>query len=501
MKNKRLIVFLIVALCFVMLAPVGVAFASNEPREITIFSWEDYIDLGYSDADEASDVLRSRYSDEDLTTSILDIFERETGIKVNYYTFATNEEMYNELLKDPTVVDIICPSEYMILKMMDENLIKPYSVPSSYVENGSPYIKSVFDELGLNTTDGKTYAVGYMWGTMGVLYNADTTSYEDSDFTRWSNLLDEKFKGKITIKDSLRDSYIMAVAMVYEDELIALKNEYQEGLISKTAYNDALFEIFNRVDKHTVDEACSKLIALKDILYGFEVDSGKTDLLTGRIDVNYAWSGDAVCTMWDGDDEGVELRYVVPEEGSNVWFDGWVMTKDADESLAGTFLDFVSRPDIAIRNMEFNGYTSCVGGTQLFDYVKENFHEEDGEYSTDLKYFFDPTCSDDTYVLKTNDTNRHLYAQYADEETISRCAVMDNFSNESLELVNEMWNKVKLITWSDLVIILVVVAIVLVVIGCILWKHRERIFGKSISQKARRVKKGCKVVSIKEIEK
>ena len=492
-----------------MIFPMGVAFAASESREITVFSWEDYIDLGYveEDLEEMSEAMTSRYTDDELLSSILDIFEEETGIKVNYYTFATNEEMYNELLKDPSAVDLICPSEYMILKMRDENLIKPYAIPQNYLDYGSPYIKEVFDNLGLNVVDdpedpaddNMTYALGYMWGTMGIVYSAD--AYEDEDFSRWSNLFDDKFKGKLTIKDSLRDSYIVAVAMVYEEELMSLKTQYEEATITKEQYTDALFELFNRVDKDTVDMVCDKLIALKDVLYGFEVDSGKTDLLTGKIDANFAWSGDAVCTMWDADDVDKELRYVVPEEGSNLWFDGWVMTKDADEALASEFLNFMSRPDIAIRNMEFNGYTSCIGGDELFAYVKDNFDEGEGENFTDLKYFFDPSCTDDTYVLQTVDTNRHLYAQYANEETITRCAVMDNFSVEELELANEMWNKVKLITFSDLVIILIVVVIVLLILVACGIKWKDKIFKRDISQKDRRVKPGTKIVSIKTREK
>ena len=497
-KTKHLALLVLVALCVTLFAPMGVAFASSEVREITVFSWEDYIDLGYDDLSEVSDFVRDRFSDDELYTSILDIFEEETGIKVNYHTFATNEEMYNELLKDPSAVDLICPSEYMILKMIKEDLIKAYDVPTNYANNGSPYIKSVFDELGINTDGGKTYAIGYMWGTMGALYNAE--AYDDEDFSRWSNLMDEKFKGRITIKDSLRDSYIMAIAIVYEEELIDLKEDRDANAITDDEYNSKVFEIFNRVDKESVDKACDVLIGLKNNLYGFEVDAGKSDILTGKIDVNFAWSGDAVCTMWDADDEGIELRYVVPEEGSNVWFDGWVMTKNADEELASEFLNFLSSSDIAIRNMEYNGYTSCVGGDDLFSYVKENFDEGEGDYYTDLKYFFDPECTDDTYVIQTIDTNRHLYAQYADEETILRCAVMDNFSNESLELVNEMWNKVKLITFSNLTIILIAVAIVIIIASYYLYKYRGKIFKIDLSPKDRKVKKGHKIVKISEID-
>ena len=140
------------------------AYADGAVKEITVFSWEDYIDEGYSfeQGDEPSEYLteNENYTEEQLSSSVLDIFEEQTGIKVNYFSFATCEEMYNELKKDPKACDVICPSEYMILKMKEEGLIKPYAVPENYQEHGSPYIKGVFDELNLNTADGKTYAVG-----------------------------------------------------------------------------------------------------------------------------------------------------------------------------------------------------------------------------------------------------------------------------------------------------------------------------------------------------
>ena len=466
-------------------------------KEITVFSWEDYIDEGYDSADEASEVLLDRFEPEELEKSILDIFEEKTGIKVNYYSFATNEEMYNELLKDPTAVDLICPSEYMIMKMRSEDLIKPYAMPNNYVEHGSPYIKSVFDTLGLNTTDGKAYAIGYMWGTMGLIYNA--TKFNEDDFTNWSNLLDQKFKGRLTIKDSLRDSYIIAVAIVHEQELLKLKSDLERNKITEKEYRDELFKVFNDVSPETVAKVEKTLIELKSNLYGFEVDAGKNDLLTGKIDVNFAWSGDAVYSMYEADESGLELRYAVPEEGSNVWFDGWVMTKDANEALASEFLDFICSPEIAVRNMDYIGYTSCIGGEEVFNYVSDNYSDDAGDIEVDLGYFF----GDGDYTLTVSDGEdgyyRHLYAQYADEETIMRCAVMDNFSNEQLELVNEMWNKVKLITLSNTTIILIVVAMVLAIAGVVVFVYREKLFGKRISEKDRKIKKGLKVISKEQI--
>ncbi len=561
LKRIKLLISALVAVIMLLIVVFptfsGVAYADSaeQGKEITVFSWEDYIEEG-----------------DDAETDVIKLFEQENpDIKVKYYSFATNEEMYNELLKDPKAVDIICPSEYMILKMRQENLIKAYPVPQNFEDYGSPYIKSVFDELGLNTDDGKTYAVGYMWGTMGLIY--DATKFEDADFASWTNLYDEKFNGKITIKDSLRDSYIMAIAIVYKDELLELKTALNNGQIAdynndgegnQQDYTDRLFEIFNRADKDTVDKVGDALIELKNHLYGFEVDAGKNDLLSGKIDVNFAWSGDAVYSMWEGDEVDKELRYVVPEEGSNVWFDGWVMTKDADEDSALKFIDFMSRPDVAVRNMDYVGYTSCVAGEEVFEYVLDSFGAEylpeavlsveefeelsqdeksdyvfydggyalkddgygriktlNGEtyletfilddngaetdygreelYAVDLKYFFDPQDTENNYVVYSTETNRHLYAQYSDEETINRCAVMDNFSIETLELVNEMWNKVKLITFSDLTVILIIVAIAIIIALVVVYKYREKIFGVRISNKERKVKDGLKIVSKENI--
>lgn len=497
----------VIALVLALFAPVSVASAADEPvKEITVFSWEDYIDLGYSyeGTDVPSDYLQSVYSEEELTASVLEIFEKETGIKVNYYSFATNEEMYNELVKNPNACDIICPSEYMILKMRQEGLIKPYTVPENYELYGSPYIKQVFEDLGLNAEDGKTYAIGYMWGTMGLIYNME--KYSDADFQNWSNLYDEKFKGRITIKDSLRDSYIMTLAIVHEEELLSLKEQLTNNIITETAYKARLAELFNDTAPDTVEKVGDALIKLKNNLYGFEVDAGKSDLLTGKIDVNFAWSGDAVYSMWEGDEIGVELGYAVPEEGSNVWFDGWVMTKNANEELASQFLNYVSDPHVAVRNIDYVGYTSCVSGnennTEVFDYVIENFSDDDGDVEVDLKYFFDPTDTEGNYVVNVLEENRrYLYAQYADEETIMRCVVMDNFEEEDLVLINEMWNKVKLITLPSYVLILITVGIILLIAGFVVYKFKDKIFDKNISsEQTKPRKKGYKVVKIEEIK-
>ncbi len=476
--------------------------SADSSREITVFSWEDYIDEGYDRAAEAGEYLNSIFTQDELETSILDIFENQTGIKVNYQTFATCEEMYNELIKNPNACDLLCPSEYMILQMKREKLIKPYEIPQNYIDYASPYIKSVFDDLNLNDNDpenpNKTYATGFMWGTMGLLYNA--SKFDSQDFAKWTDLYNQKFSQRITIKDSLRDTYIMALAIVYEEELYSLKDEFEQGLLSNTEYKEALNDLFNRTDEKTVNEVQKALIKLKENLYGFEVDAGKNDILTGKIDVNFAWSGDAAYAIYEGSELGVELGYAVPETGSNLWFDGWVMAKNANTESSLKFLNFIADPKIAIRNMQYIGYTSCIGGDEVFEYVQDAY-DDGGEHEVDLKYFFDPEgVSGKSYIINSSVVGGQLYAQYADEETINRCVVMQEFQKKDLIRINEMWYKVKLITWPTEVILIIVIGVVLLIVSAVLFKYREKIFNKSNSAGIKKInKKGLKEISRKEI--
>lgn len=493
-KYKRILVlFVSLILCFSMILPMFGNInnvKAAEEKSITVFSWEDYLDLGDEEAE-----------DPELQKSLLDVFEEKTGIHVNYHTFATNEEMYNEILKDPDACDLVCPSEYMIMKMRDEGLIKPFKTPQNYIDNGSPYIKKVFKDLGLSLDNDMTYSVGYMWGTMGFIYSME--EIEAKELNHWSCLWDEKFNGRATIKDSLRDTYILAVAAVYEDELLQLKAEMPAD------YNERLTAIFNRTDDETIAKVEDALISLKSNLYGFEVDGGKNDMVTGKIDINFAWSGDAVAAIDEAEEVGKILGYTVPEEGSNVWFDGWVMTKNADTENAREFIDFICSPYAATRNMDYIGYVSCVGGDDVFDYVKENYEVVGGEYKKDLSYFFDPdfftnvaidpNYSNPNYVVYTDETGRTFDALYADWDVINRCAVMENFSNDTLIKLNDMWFKVKLITLSTTWIIVLVVIIVLGVAAIVIFKNKDKLFPAKIPNTKKKVSNiGYKVISKEE---
>ena len=499
LRTRLLALVLIMVILLPLFITTSKAFA--EEKKIIVFSVEDYID-----------------------ESIFDTFKEQTGIEVEYNTFATNEEMYNELIKNPKACDLMCPSEYMIMKLMSEDLIRSFETPQNFTDYGSKYIKDVFKGLqieGLNETtipimsqDGATsYAVGYMWGTIGLIYNMnatleDGTKVTPETFKSWSSIW-QHFDGRVTIKDSIRDSYFIALAYVYQDELLAAKEKYAlDG--NSALYNATISEIFNRTDKESIDKVEKALLDLKEKLYGFEVDAGKADILTGKIDVNFAWSGDAVYSIYQGlyneeTEEVLEnpvyLGYAVPEEGSNVWFDGYVMTKNANYDNAIQFLDFLCDPEIAVLNMDYTGYTSCIAGDEVFQYVVDSYNDGEGEGTdVDLAYFFDETDTTGKYVINVSDFSLPMFsAQYPTKDIIERCAVMRNFTGEELENVNNMWKRVKLITLSDAVIVLILVAIVLVIAGVVIYKYRETIFAKWYNKPPKEKKAKNKIIKKENI--
>ncbi len=461
---------------------------------------------------KADDNVLVVYNLEDyIDEEILAEFEAENpGVTIEYVTFGTNEEAYNELLKSNDC-DLVCTSDYMMQKMKDEGLLKSFEVPESYAEYGSEYVKDILNN-DLKLADGeKTYAVGYMWGTMGYLYNTETASAED--LKNWNGILDEKFTGRVTIKDSIRDSYLMAVAAVNYDELMRLKEEFENGNIDAKKYNEEITYIVNQTDENTIKRAEDWLMEVKGILHSFEVDSGKGDIINGVIDVNFAWSGDAAFSMIEAQVYNeVRLEYVVPEEGSNLWFDGFVMPKTADEDIAVKFLEFLSRPEIAIRNMDYIGYASCIAGEEVFNRLFEEIEydeeydplpapairpeeKEEGDLAVDLNYFFETEGDTKDYTVYTKEWNRLLTTWYPDASEINRCAIMQNFDSDTLNDINDMWIRVNSITFPIWTIIVIVGVVIIGAGSAFIYKFRDNIFIKK-----RRSRRGFTVVQKSEIE-
>ena len=458
MKIKKLLsVLLVLSVSVSMLCGCGEE--EEDAVVLRISNWEEYIDEGDWDEDEVidladgTDILGVNEMTEDFEEWYYETYGQK--VIVEYSTFGTNEELYNQLTIGD-VYDLVCPSEYMIMKMMREGMLMPYSSDfyneadeNNYYANGvSPYIKGVYDTLNINGEILSTYAAGYMWGTLGLVYNPEEVT--DEEAAHWDLLMNKKFDKRVTIKDSVRDAYFGAVCSLYYDEIT------EESFINSSKYHDNLSEVLNRTDEKTVEGVQDILTACKNNVYSFETDAGKADMVTGKVVANEQWSGDAVYTMDQAEEDGLILCYSAPEEGTNLWFDGWVMLKKGinedsrKQHAAEAFVNFVSRPDNAIRNMYYIGYSSVISGGDsnlIYDYIDWNYGtEEDEGIDYDLAYFFDGENSQsEDYVILADEEqlNRQLYAQYPTKDVVDRSVVMACFDDEDNERINRMWTNVR----------------------------------------------------------
>lgn len=431
MKKKIpvIIAAALLAVTFVLYCFQGVSLGAEKDVEILrVYNWEEYI--SESKEDESIDIITQfeNYCNKTLNRNV----------KVEYSTFGTNENMYNELnlSKKKTAsgvnysYDLVCPSEYMLLKMMREGMLERLDMSKvpNYAENASPYIQNLFKTLKNEGSDESLYdyAACYMWGTMGYVYNPEIVS--DEDAFHWNLLWNDKYKGLGTIKDSVRDSYILAVGYCLEDELNGVLKDYEKDGDS-AKYNKRLTEIFNRTDDKTVDTVGKALTELKDKIYGYEVDSGKKEMAQGKIAINFAWSGDAVYTIDeaetpDAGDNALYLKYAVPTEGSNIFFDGWAMPKGANVELAQEFINFIESPDNAVLNMDYIGYTPSIGGETMFenaiDWYGATAYAPTTEVTKEDVENMDEEEAEYYYVDKSGNVYESVYVgDYVDEATLT----------------------------------------------------------------------------------
>ena len=343
------------------------------------------------------------YNEPDLVDQFKEYAKKRgyENVTVNYKTTDTPESMFNEVKLAPNNFDLICPSDYMIQKLVVNDMIMPMDIEGSipnYVNNASPYIKNLLDSIEVYDNEGKPmldeagnplklekYAVGYMWGTLGLLfdpaYNGRDPEKTVEDMQSWSVLWDPDYKGIATVKDSVRDTYAIGLLHAYDKEFKALQEQYDlSNPDNYEAYNKDFSELFNQCDEEALKKVYESLDSLKGNVFGMEVDSGKQDIVTGKIGINFAWSGDAVYSMEQAETEGnngdgLELYYSIPETGSNIWMDAWCMPKgersEAQTELAYLFLDFLSDPEYTAKNMDFTGYTPFIGGPEILELTRE----------------------------------------------------------------------------------------------------------------------------------
>lgn len=352
-KTSKLISLLLACLMLAASLALFAACGGKYDEEITVYNWDDYI-----------------YSQRDLQNDFNEYYKAKTGktIKVNYSTFDTNETMLAKVMNGDAVVDVIAPSEYAIEKLLQNDLLEKIdkskvSTMSNVNESIYEVVRSVFGTFTTNggeDVDITEYFVPYMWGTLGILYNADVVTQADLDKgwgLLWNENGNQALNGKIFMKDSIRDSYCAAVMYLKEYDMLPDAHK-----------NKSVQELMNTNDDAMLAAVEQLLTRQKTVLKGYEVDFGKQEMISEKGLVDLAWSGDALYAIEEAEasSSAPRLDYFVPDVGGNVWFDGWVVPKNAkNKEAANYFIAFLNEPEIAMSNMLEIGYTSAVDKTVL----------------------------------------------------------------------------------------------------------------------------------------
>ncbi len=380
---------------------LSTATAADREHTLKIYNWADYID-------------------EDVLVQFQEWYKEQTGeeVEIIYQLFDINEIMLAKIERGKEDFDVVCPSEYIIERMLRNDLLLPIDkdfgdTPNYIDSNISPYIFDRFNMIDGSGKNANDYAVGYMWGTTGLLYNTKYVTPEQA--SSWSILHNEQFRKKIFIKDAFRDVYGPILVYLKRDAIDRGEVTMDQVMYDASDESIALVEEFLKKAKHLVA--------------GWEADFGKEMMTKEKAYINLTWSGDAVWAIEEAADVGVTLDYYVPDEGSNVWFDGWVIPKYAKNVKAARyFINFMCRSDVALKNMDAIGYVSAVATPE----VLEAKIDDTLENAVDASYFFG----------KGAENVKIDAVQYPDRKVIERCAMMHD-SGARTEQMLEMWARVK----------------------------------------------------------
>ena len=412
----------------VALATLVVSCNADERRMqiLKVYNWGDYID-------------------EELIPEFEAWYEEQTGesVEVIYQTFDINEVMLAKIENGHADFDVVCPSEYIIERMMRGGLLQPILTPEfkaeieerdiDYFDAVSPYIREQFSLIeapeGVEPND---YAVGYMWGTTGILYNKAYVTREEAQ--SWALMFDKRLQDKIFVKDAFRDVYSPMLLYAKTLEARAEGSLGPEEMLSL----DTIHELMYDSSDASIALVERYLKQMKELVAGWEADFGKEMMTQEKAWINLMWSGDAVWAIDEAREVGVELGYEVPREGSIVWFDGWVIPKYARNLRAARyFIDYMCMPENAIRNMDATGYVSVVATQEVYDAL-EDLCYADPEVC-DLSYFF---VDDQGNPLEGSEAVVADPVLFPDRSIIERSGVMHD-SGERTDKMLEMWSRVK----------------------------------------------------------
>lgn len=285
----------------------GCGSSKSTNGEVIVYNWGEYID-----------------------PEVLELFEEETGIKVVYDEFETNETMYPKIEAGASQYDLVCPSDYMIDKMIQNGLLAELNFDN--IPNAKQYIGDEYYEQSKEFDPENKYSIPYCWGTVGILYNKTMVS---EPITSWDVLWDSQYENNILMQDSVRDAF-----------MVALKRNGNS---------------MNSTDDTELNAAKDSLIEQKPLVQAYVIDQVRDKMIGNEAAIGVIYSGEAIYTQRENPD----LVYVIPEEGTNLWIDSWVMLKDApNQENAEKFLDFLCRPEIALMNFEYITYSTPNTGAR-----------------------------------------------------------------------------------------------------------------------------------------
>lgn len=302
---KLIASLLVLSICFMTACSSG-NIKQGENGILYVYNWGEYID-----------------------PEVITMFEEETGIRVVYDMFETNEEMYPVVDLGAREVDVVCPSDYMIEKMMQNNLLQEIDTSKlEYYNNVNPSQINVLKQI----KNGEKYAVPYMRGSVGILYNKTILDERGLKYPKsWADLFDTTYDKEILMQDSVRDAFMVALK----------KNGFS----------------LNSTNLIELDIAEKDLIQQKPIVQAYVVDQVRDKMIAGEAAIGVIYSGEVLYIKNNVEDGEYEYKYVLPTEGTNVWLDGWVITKNSKNvENAHKWIDFMCREDIAKMNAEFITY-------------------------------------------------------------------------------------------------------------------------------------------------
>jgi spermidine/putrescine-binding protein len=326
--------------------------SKKDGEKVYVYNWGEYIDM-----------------------DVIDLFEEETGITVVYDEFEQNEEMYPKIKAGAVQYDVVCPSDYMIQKMIDEDLLA--EINFDHIPNLSNIDPAYLVSSQSFDKDNK-YSVPYCWGTVGILYNKTMV---EEPIVSWSALFDEKYSGNILMIDSVRDAFGIALCYLGYD--------------------------LNSTDEAQLEEAKALLQEQYPLVQAYVVDQVRDKMIGGEAALGVIYSGEAIFTQRENPD----LVYVVPNEGSNVWIDGWVIPKNCrDKENAEAFINFMCDAEIALKNFEYITYSTPNAAAR---------------------------------EMITDEDIKNSFVAFPEQSVLDRCRTYNYLGEEMESLYIDKWNEVK----------------------------------------------------------